>query len=120
MLKQKQNIATTLLLLVWAAMFCFSVSVTLHKQPAKATYIYSSAFENNEKLTSEEKSHPVAWTEQSNTQVVSSHVESYPHLFTTVFQLTRPQTSYVGKKTVKALLAFASATIRFRILPNAP
>ncbi|WP_162426790.1 hypothetical protein [Pontibacter pudoricolor] len=119
-MKQRQNIATTLLLLVWAAMFCLSVLVTLSKQSEKSASSYSSALENNEELTSDKQSEPVAWTEQTQTHVVTSHTESLLHLYAGTFWLLKLRTYYSEKKPVKVLLAFASATSRFRILPNAP
>jgi hypothetical protein len=101
-------------------MFCFSVLVTLSKQPEKLATSCSPALETNEELTSDKQSEPVAWTEQTQTHVVTSHTESFLHLYTSTFWLLKLRTCFPDKKPVKVLLAFASATSRFRILPNAP
>ena len=118
-MQQKQNLVLSLLLTLWLTMFCFSVAaVALPDHPAPITY--ATAEWGDEILTPETKDAPVAWTEPSTSHVSAASVESQQPLYTSVSWSLLANILYFSPKPGKAVLAFASVTACFRILPNAP
>ncbi|MBB6610657.1 hypothetical protein H7F15_06385 [Pontibacter sp. Tf4] len=119
-MKKTQNVVTLLLLWLWVAMFCFSVSLTLQEHQAVIPVSFASALQDNEQLNSIEKGTPVAWTEQSAPTTVTCSLESALQLYNFIRWAAQPVQLSPDLKPVNGALAFACATIYFRILPNGP
>ncbi|MBC5774712.1 hypothetical protein H8S95_11615 [Pontibacter sp. KCTC 32443] len=119
-MNRKQNIATPLLLLLWAAMFCFSVTYTLQKHAAKQVSSHTSSVQNKEKLTPENQGTPVAWTEPSPLQYSSGTTESFFTVYTFPSWSFRLSAFFSSLKPDAVVVACVSAIIRFQIFPNGP
>ncbi|NEM97660.1 hypothetical protein [Pontibacter burrus] len=117
---KKQNIGTSLLLLLWATMFCFSVFTAFQKTNAPQHNSFASASAHNEKLTPEEKSDPVAWVAPSETSTSSGAEESDLPFYNALRWLPHSQATILSHKPLKTIQAFASGSTRFLIFPNAP
>lgn len=117
---KKQNIGTPLLLLLWVAMFCFFVTVAPPKEPAAKRFNSLFAAQNQDQLSSEEQSTSVAWIEPTSTHAFSGTVVSAIQFYTPQLWVLQSPDIYYSPKPFKAIRAFASIIIRFKIFPNAP
>ncbi|NDK55769.1 hypothetical protein [Pontibacter fetidus] len=118
-MKKKQNIANTLFLLVWAAMFCFAVLFTLHK-PAPLVYSKTTSSHHQEKLSPEDQKIPLSWTEPTASELAAEQLKSFLSTHFPLSWLCGHAERVCSIKPNKRFITYTGATIRDLVQPNAP
>ncbi|MFD2245909.1 hypothetical protein [Pontibacter ruber] len=117
-MNQVKSIATVLLLQLWAALLCFSVSFTPGQAlPEAYNFNYLDA---TEELKQQEQGTPVAWAEPTAPYAAAAVPELEAPLLLLACGLLLSILFYQALKPTKAILGFSSLSEQYRILPNAP
>ncbi|WP_089317780.1 hypothetical protein [Pontibacter ummariensis] len=117
-MKQTKGICHLLLLLLWAALLCLSVSLRAHREP----YLVQQPKEKTAtaEISQETGDSFVAWLEEAGPQLVPPPIKpALPALILSLGLLFRICTGKCTKPR-EAIRASATLSERFRILPNAP